>query len=105
MIQYRPETLDCNSHCFLSEDKESFQQKDFDECLQLHEAIQSVDQIKADLMTIVNGHENKLVYVRNICKLYENCFCRKFPYDVSLLNEALESLDKPLEVRLIVVVL
>ena len=56
------------------------------------------EKVQEDLLTIVNGQENKLVYVRSISKFYESCFHRKFPYVLSLLNEALESLDRPLEV-------
>ena len=57
-----------------------------------------------DLVTLINGQENKLVFVRNICKLYESCFDRKFPCDMSLLSEALECLEKPLEVWQIMIV-
>ena len=62
------------------------------------EVIHTVEKVQEDLLTIVNGQENKLVYVKSISKFYESCFHRKFPYVLSLLNEALESLDRPLEV-------
>lgn len=83
------------------ESEESSQQEDLEMFSQPQEIVHTVEQVQADLLTMVDGQENKLVYVRNISKFYESCFRRKFPYAMSLLNEALESLDRPLEVWLI----
>ena len=80
------------------ESEESSQQEDLEVFSQPHEIVHTVEQVQADLLTMVDGQENKLVYVRNISKFYESCFRRKFPYAMSLLNEALQSLDRPLEV-------
>ena len=77
---------------------DSHRLEDLDEDQQLHETFHSVDQVKADIFTIVNNEEIKLVNVRSIPKMYESYFCRNFPYDTLLLNEALESLHEPLEV-------
>lgn len=83
---------------FILEDKDSAHKRILNTFFEPLCTIPSVEQVQTDLITVVNRQENKLVYVRNIVKSYEIVFGRTFPYDVILLNKALECLDKPMEV-------
>ncbi|XP_028415936.1 meiosis regulator and mRNA stability factor 1-like [Dendronephthya gigantea] len=81
----------------LEGDEKLSNSKDFNQILR--NVVHSVVQVKADIFTLVNAQETKLICLKNISKLYENYFHHTFPYDSLLLNEAIENLDKPLEVR------
>ncbi|XP_046855493.1 meiosis regulator and mRNA stability factor 1-like isoform X2 [Xenia sp. Carnegie-2017] len=60
---------------------------------------QTVEDIKKRLLTLIKEKDPKLILVKDIAKLYHDRFNQTLFKEHDLLEKALQSLDKPLEVR------